>query len=562
MIAPEIKKKAEVWMQPPFDEATRNEVARLMQKEDELTEAFYQDLEFGTGGLRGILGVGTNRMNIYTVGMATQGFANYLSKACSKEGWNKRVAVAYDVRHGSAQFALETAKIFAANGFEVYIFTGMRPTPLLSFTVRQKKCCGGVMVTASHNPKEYNGYKAYGADGGQLVSPHDHLVIDEVRKITSYDMVKREGGDGLIHYVDAELEEAYMQALSALRNGDLSDKARQNLKIVYTPLHGTGMTMVPKALRAWGFEQVCAVPEQMWPDGDFPYAASPNPEEQAAMNASMALAAKLKADLVMATDPDADRIGLGVPDGKGGYQLLNGNQTAALVTDYLLRRTKNHKLARYVVKTIVTTEMLKDMAEAQGAHCYDVLTGFKYIAEVLSEQEGKTFFVGGGEESYGYLAADFVRDKDAVMTACVIADMAAEAVESGKSVVQLLEDCYRRYGLYVQALVSLTKKGRSGSEEIKAMMAAFRSNPPQTLGEETVCEVRDYAQGFKGLPPADVLQFFTAQGGKVTVRPSGTEPKIKFYFEVKAPWREGMSMDEQTAALNNRISALKTALGL
>ena len=549
-------------MQPPFDEATRNEVARLMQKEDELTEAFYQDLEFGTGGLRGILGVGTNRMNIYTVGMATQGFANYLSKACNKEGWNKRVAVAYDVRHGSAQFALETAKIFAANGFEVYIFTGMRPTPLLSFTVRQKKCCGGVMVTASHNPKEYNGYKAYGADGGQLVSPHDHLVIDEVRKITSYDMVKREGGDGLIHYVDAELEEAYMQALAALRNADLSDKARQNLKIVYTPLHGTGMTMVPKALRAWGFEQVCAVPEQMWPDGDFPYAASPNPEEQAAMNASMALAAKLKADLVMATDPDADRIGLGVPDGKGGYQLLNGNQTAALVTDYLLRRTKNHKLARYVVKTIVTTEMLKDMAEAQGAHCYDVLTGFKYIAEVLSEQEGKTFFVGGGEESYGYLAADFVRDKDAVMTACVIADMAAEAVESGKSVVQLLEDCYRRYGLYVQALVSLTKKGRSGSEEIKAMMASFRSNPPKTLGEETVCEVRDYAQGFKGLPPADVLQFFTAQGGKVTVRPSGTEPKIKFYFEVKALWREGMSMDEQTAALNSRISALKTALGL
>lgn len=549
-------------MQPPFDEATRNEVARLMQKEDELTEAFYQDLEFGTGGLRGILGVGTNRMNIYTVGMATQGFANYLSKACSQEGWNKRVAVAYDVRHGSAQFALETAKIFAANGFEVYIFTGMRPTPLLSFTVRQKQCCGGVMVTASHNPKEYNGYKAYGADGGQLVSPHDHLVIDEVRKITSYDMVKREGGDGLIHYVDAELEEAYMQALSALRNGDLSDKARQNLKIVYTPLHGTGMTMVPKALRAWGFEQVCAVPEQMWPDGDFPYAASPNPEEQAAMNASMALAAKLKADLVMATDPDADRIGLGVPDGKGGYRLLNGNQTAALVTDYLLRRTKNHKLPRYVVKTIVTTEMLKDMAEAQGAHCYDVLTGFKYIAEVLSEQEGKTFFVGGGEESYGYLAADFVRDKDAVMTACVIADMAAEAVDSGKSVVQLLEDCYRRYGLYVQALVSLTKKGRSGSEEIKAMMASFRSNPPQTLGEEMVCEVRDYAQGFKGLPPADVLQFFTAQGGKVTVRPSGTEPKIKFYFEVKAPWREGMSMGEQTAALNHRISALKTALGL
>ena len=561
MIAPEIKKKAEAWMQAPYDEATRKAVADLMAKEDDLTEAFYKDLEFGTGGLRGILGVGTNRMNSYTVGMATQGFANYLSAACGKEGWEKRVAVAYDVRHGSAQFALETAKIFAANGFEVYIFTGMRPTPLLSFAVRYKHCCGGVMVTASHNPKEYNGYKAYGADGGQLVCPHDKAVIEEVRKITSYDLVKREGGAGLIHYVDAEIEEAYMQALEALRSPQVSAQARRDVKIVYTPLHGTGMTMVPKALRAWGFEQVCAVPEQMWPDGDFPYAASPNPEEKPAMSAGMALAATLKADIVMATDPDADRIGIGVPDGQGGYRLLNGNQTAALVTDYLLRRAAD-KPNRYVVKTIVTTEMLKDMAEAQGARCYDVLTGFKYIAEVLAEQEGKAFFVGGGEESYGYLAADFVRDKDAVMTACVIAEMVAAAVAEGKSVMQLLEDTYRRYGLYVQALVSLTKKGRSGSEEIQRMMAEYRTNPPAQIGGETVCEVRDYAKGFQGLPPADVLQFFTEQGGKVTVRPSGTEPKIKFYFEVKAPWREGRPLVEQEAALNARIDALKAALQL
>ncbi|MDE5703383.1 MAG: phospho-sugar mutase, partial [Bacteroidales bacterium] len=402
-------------------------------------------------------------------------------------------AVAYDVRHGSAEFALETAKIFAANGFEVYIFTGMRPTPLLSFAVRYKQCCGGVMVTASHNPKEYNGYKAYGADGGQLVSPHDKAVIAEVRKITSYELVKREGGDGLIHYVDAEIEEAYMQALDGLRSPEVAASAREAVKIVYTPLHGTGMTMVPKALRAWGFEQVIAVPEQMWPDGDFPYAASPNPEEQAAMSAGMALAAKLQADVVMATDPDADRIGLGVPDGQGGYRLLNGNQTAALVTDYLLRRAKG-KPNPYVVKTIVTTEMLKDMAEAQGVRCYDVLTGFKYIAEVLAVEEGKGFFVGGGEESYGYLAADFVRDKDAVMTACVIAEMVASAVAEGKGVMQLLEETYSRYGLYAQALVSLTKKGRSGTEEIQRMMADFRANPPKRLGEETVCETRDYAQ--------------------------------------------------------------------
>lgn len=548
-------------MQAPYDEVTREAVARLMPQEDELTEAFYKDLEFGTGGLRGILGVGTNRMNRYTVGMATQGFANYLSAACGKEGWQKRVAVAYDVRHGSAEFALETAKIFAANGFEVYIFTGMRPTPLLSFAVRYKQCCGGVMVTASHNPKEYNGYKAYGADGGQLVSPHDKAVIAEVRKITSYDLVKREGGDGLIHYVDAEIEEAYMQALEGLRSPEVSARARQAVKIVYTPLHGTGMTMVPKALRAWGFGQVVAVPEQMWPDGDFPYAASPNPEEQAAMSAGMALAAKLQADVVMATDPDADRIGLGVPDGKGGYRLLNGNQTAALVTDYLLRRAKG-KPNPYVVKTIVTTEMLKDMAEAQGVHCYDVLTGFKYIAEVLAEQEGKGFFVGGGEESYGYLAADFVRDKDAVMTACVIADMVASAVADGKSVMQLLEETYSRYGLYAQALVSLTKKGRSGTEEIQRMMADFRANPPKRLGEETVRETRDYAQGFQGLPPSDVLQFYTEEGGKVTVRPSGTEPKIKFYFEVKAPWQVGKPLAEQEAVLNRRIDMLKAALSL
>ncbi len=548
-------------MQAPYDEATREAVERLMRQEDELTEAFYKDLEFGTGGLRGILGVGTNRMNRYTVGMATQGFANYLAAACGREGWRKRVAVAYDVRHGSAEFALETAKIFAANGFEVYIFTGMRPTPLLSFAVRYKQCCGGVMVTASHNPKEYNGYKAYGADGGQLVSPHDKAVIAEVRKITSYDLVKREGGAGLIHYVDAEIEEAYMQALEGLRSPAVSAAARKAVKIVYTPLHGTGMTMVPKALRAWGFEHVCAVPEQMWPDGDFPYAASPNPEEQAAMSAGMALAAELKADVVMATDPDADRIGLGVPDGQGGYRLLNGNQTAALVTDYLLRRAKD-KPNPYVVKTIVTTEMLKDMADAQGVRCYDVLTGFKYIAEVLAEQEGRGFFVGGGEESYGYLAADFVRDKDAVMTACVIAEMVAAAVAEGKSVMQLLEEMYGRYGLYMQALVSLTKKGRSGSEEIQRMMADFRANPPRRLGDETVCEVRDYAQGFQGLPPADVLQFFTEEGGKVTVRPSGTEPKIKFYFEVKAPWQAGKPLSEQEAGLNRRIDALKAALDL
>lgn len=565
MVNAEIKTKAESWMREPYDEKTRRHVSEMMLNEDELVDSFYKDLEFGTGGLRGLLGSGSNRVNIYTIGLANQGFANYLNIACQKEKWAKKVAVSYDVRHGSSQFALETAKTFAANGFEVYIFTGMRPTPLLSFAVRYLNCCGGVMITASHNPKEYNGYKAYGSDGCQLVYPHDERVMEEVRKITSYEMVKKEDGEENIHYVDAEIEDAYMQCLEELKSSAVSEKAKENIKIVYTPLHGTGMTMVPKALKQWGFKNIWAVAEQMWPDGDFPYAASPNPEEKKAMEMAMVLASKVKADIVMATDPDADRIGLGIPDGKGGYILINGNQTAALLTDYLLRR-KGVRLDpskdKYIVKTIVTTEMLKDMAESHGVKCYDVLTGFKYIGEVLKEQEGKSIFIGGGEESYGYLAGDFVRDKDAVMTACIAAEMVAEARERGVSVLGLLDEMYKKYGLYVEALSSLTKKGISGGEEIRKMMEGFRKNPPSEIGNESVVEIRDYLNGYNSLPKADVIQFFTKQGSKVTVRPSGTEPKIKFYFGVKAQWIDGKTRVEQEIILNGRINCFKQSLGL
>ena len=410
-----IRQRAELWTKPPYDEKTRLAVQALLEgNETECADAFYRDLEFGTGGLRGILGVGTNRMNMYVVALATQGFANYLAKQCQEEKLEKRVAVSYDCRNGSSEFALTTAKVFAANGFKVFLFTAMRPTPVLSFAVRHYGCCGGVMVTASHNPKEYNGYKAYGKDGGQLVAPHDKNVMAEVAAIKDLSEVKMQGGEANIVYVDEEADNAYLEKVCALSLDRESVRKQKDLKIIYTPLHGTGMTMVPRALRRWGFENVLCVPEQMVPDGDFSTVASPNPEERAAMMPAIELAKREQAQLVIATDPDADRVGVAIADGKGDFILLNGNQTGSVLVYYLLNRWKAAGRItgkEYVVKTIVTTELIKAMAEKNGVECFDVLTGFKYIAEVIGKLEGKKTFIGGGEESYGYLAGEFVRDK-------------------------------------------------------------------------------------------------------------------------------------------------------
>lgn len=561
-----IRERAEIWMRPPYDEKTRAAVREMVEtRPEECTDAFYRDLEFGTGGLRGVLGVGTNRMNSYVVALATQGFANYLDRQCREEGLEKRVAVSYDCRNGSSEFALTTARVFSANGFRVYLFTGMRPTPVLSFAVRHYGCCGGVMVTASHNPKEYNGYKAYGKDGGQLVSPHDRNVMKEVAAIRSIGDVKMEGGESNIVYVDEELDNAYLEKVSTLSFSAGSIARQKKMKIVYTPLHGTGMTMVPRALRRWGFDNVICVPSQMVPDGDFSTVASPNPEEQAAMRPAIELAMREKAQLVIATDPDADRVGVAIADGKGGFVLLNGNQTGSVLVYYLLNKWKEAGRIsgkEYVVKTIVTTELIKDMAVKSGVECYDVLTGFKYIAEVIGALEGEKTFIGGGEESYGYLSGDFVRDKDAVIACCLIAEMAADAACRNESFMDILSSLYREYGFYNESLVSLSRKGMGGAAEIRAMMENFRLAPPVSIGGEKVVEVRDYKSGYGNLPPSDVLQFFTEAGSKITVRPSGTEPKIKFYFGTKTPWKEDVGLTEQVEEARKRVEAFKRDLGL
>lgn len=561
-----IRKKAMAWTLAPYDEATRKAVRDLLDNhEDECMDAFYKDLEFGTGGLRGVLGVGSNRMNSYVVALATQGFANYLQKQCDSEGLGRKVAVSYDCRNGSSEFALTTARVFAANGFEVYLFTGMRPTPVLSFAVRYFGCCGGVMITASHNPKEYNGYKAYGSDGGQLVAPHDKNVMLEVGKLKDISEVKMTGGENRIHYIDEEVDNAYLEQVRQLSLSPESIAARKDMCIVYTPLHGTGMTMVPRALRRWGFCNVVCVPSQMVPDGNFSTVASPNPEERVAMQPALDLARQVGAQLVIATDPDADRVGVAISDGKGDYILLNGNQTGSVLVNYLLRKWKESgklKDSDYVVKTIVTTELIKEMSVKNGVECFDVLTGFKYIGEVIGKLEGKRRFIGGGEESYGYLAGEFVRDKDAVIACCLIAEMAAEAACRNESFMDILCSLYKEYGFYKEALISLSKKGMSGAQEIRDMMTRFRNQPPVSLGGEKVIEVRDYKSGYQNLPSSDVLQFFTEGGSKITVRPSGTEPKIKFYIGLKLAWDEHLDYFSQDSLAQERISAIKSDLGI
>ncbi len=569
-----VKQRAQEWLTDAFDEATRQEVKRLLEgDEKELVDAFYRDLEFGTGGLRGIMGAGTNRMNIYTVGRATQALANYLKKTFASLNPIK-VAVAHDSRNNSRLFAETTARIFAANGIQVYLFDNLRPTPELSFTIRHFGCQSGVVITASHNPKEYNGYKAYWNDGGQVVPPHDKNIIEEVGRTTFSD-IRWSGNDHLIHIIGSEIDEVYTDKIKSLSLSPEIVKQYSDIKIVYTPIHGTGVKLVPMALAKYGFTNIIHVPEQDIPDGNFPTVKSPNPEESAAMTLAIEKARQTGAELVMATDPDADRVGIAVKY-NDDFILLNGNQTGSLLIYYLLTRWhENKKLTgkEYVVKTIVTTDLIADIARKFKVDCYEVLTGFKYIAEIIRENEGKKTFIGGGEESYGYLAGEFVRDKDAVMACALIAEAYAWAKSQNKSMFDILLEMYVNFGFYKESLVNVTKKGKEGQEEIARMMENYRQQPPRSLGGSEVVKIYDYqnstVKDAKGniidtlkLPKSNVLQFVTADGSKITVRPSGTEPKIKFYFSVKTTMSSVAEYAKLNAQATERIQVIARELGL
>ena len=538
-----IKNRAEAWLKPPYDEATQEEVRQMLDKDPTaLTDAFYRDLDFGTGGLRGIMGAGTNRVNKYTFGMATQGLANYLKKTV--EG-PPRVVISHDSRHNSRLFAEQTAEILSANGIEAWLFPDLRPTPLLSFAIRYLNCHSGIMITASHNPPEYNGYKVYWSDGGQLVPPHDKNVIEEVRQVKP-EAVNYAADRSLIKEVGDDLEAAYLEELKGI---SLSQSGKDQLHIVYTSIHGTAASMLPKAFAATGFVHVDNVPEQDEPDGDFPTVESPNPEEAAALKMAVDRASTTGADLVIGCDPDADRVGIAVRTEIGQLVLLNGNQTASVLIYYLLSQWKNAgKLngKQFIAETIVTTDLLQEMAKDFRVECPLCLTGFKWIAQLIREREGSLQFIGGGEESYGYLVGDFVRDKDAIGSAVMIAEAAAWAKANGSSFYGLLHDIYLKYGYYYESLKSITKKGKAGAEEIQAMMKRLREQPPAALGGSKVTIVRDYQISEEkdlisgkvtsiDLPASNVLQFITEDGYKVTARPSGTEPKIKFYIGLKHP---------------------------
>jgi phosphoglucomutase len=542
-----IIERAEKWLTGNYDQETKEQVQRLLNDNStELTDAFYKDLEFGTGGLRGIMGVGTNRMNKYTVGMATQGLANYMKKMFT--GKNEiAIAIAYDSRRNNTFFANITADVMSANGIRVFLFEDLRPVPELSFTIRHLKCQAGVVITASHNPPEYNGYKAFWEDGGQLLSPHDKNVIAEVNKIKSLDDVNFTRDESHITIIGAEIDKEYLKSITSLSLSPDIIKKHQDLKIVYTPIHGSGVKLVPAALRNFGFKNIIHVPEQDTPDGNFSTVKSPNPEEPAALTMALKKAEEVDADLVMATDPDADRVGIAVKNNKNEFVLLNGNESATLLIYYLLsawKRSGKITGKEYIVKTIVTSEILKEMADAYGVECFDTLTGFKYIAQKIGELEGIKQFIGGGEESYGYLVGDFVRDKDAVISCCMIAETAAWAKEQGKTLYELLPEIYLEFGFYKEKLISVVKKGKQGAAEIQQMMENFRDNPPRTVNGSELILIKDYLQQKEtdlvdqkvrpiDLPKSNVLQFFLKDGSKISIRPSGTEPKIKFYFGVR-----------------------------
>ncbi len=580
------RQRVDQWLSGNYDADTKASIQHLIDSGNtaELTDAFYRDLEFGTGGLRGVLGVGSNRMNRYTVGAATQGLSNYILSAFPGEDIS--VAIAYDSRRMSPEFARLVADIFTANGINVYLFSALRPTPELSFAIRQLGCQSGIVVTASHNPPEYNGYKVYWNDGGQVVSPHDKGIIAEVSKITSVDAIKFEGVPERIQLIDEEIDAPYVERLKSNAVNPDAIRRQADLNIVYTPIHGTGITLVPRTLEALGFTNVHIVEEQAVPDGNFPTVKSPNPEERAAMQLALDLANKLDADLIMATDPDADRVGAGARNHHGEFELLNGNQMASLIIYYLLNAWRDAgKLTgkEFVAKTIVTTDLIDRICERYGVNCYNTLTGFKYIAEVIRELEGKEQFIGGGEESYGYLIGDFVRDKDAVASCAMIAELTASAKDRGLSLFDLLMAMYQENGFYYEALVSLTKKGKTGAEEIQQMMADFRANPPQEIAGSPVVRVDDYKSlirrefgrldaqteqsttiksGSMGIESSNVLQFFTADGTKVSARPSGTEPKIKFYVSVVEPLASKEAFDDTYAQLKAKVQRVVDELQL
>ena len=566
----EARAKSEEWLRSKsLDKASKSAIRNL--SEEELNDSFYKNLEFGTGGLRGIMGIGSNKINRYTIGMATQGFANYLLK--SARG-NVSVAIAHDSRNNSKEFAKITADVFSANGIKVYLFEELRPTPELSFAIRHLKCSGGVVLTASHNPKEYNGYKAYGADGGQLVSPHDKNVMNEVSKISSIDEVKFDSNPELIESIGENVDSEYLKMINQLTLSEKSIKNQKNLKIVFSPIHGTGITLIPRALKEMGFTNVHVVDQQSKPDGNFPTVVYPNPEEEEAMSMALEEARSINADLVMATDPDADRVGIAVKNTRGEFQLLNGNQTGALLVFYLLSQNqqKGFEGNEFVAKTIVTTELIREIADGFNINCYDTLTGFKFIAELIGRLEGKEVFIGGGEESYGYMIGDKVRDKDAVASCCVLAEMAAWSAENKKSLFEMLIEINQKYGLYHESLKSITKKGMQGATEIQEMMKIFRSNPPEKLADSAIMVINDYQKGIKtyladgateklDFPESNVLQFITEDESKISIRPSGTEPKIKFYFSVKATegWKDYF---EEIKSLKNKTHKLLIDLGL
>ena len=556
---------ADRWLNGCIDESTKQEILRMREENpEEFNDAFYRTLEFGTGGLRGIMGLGTNRMNFITVSMTTQGFCNYIKQ--KKTQGEVRCVISHDSRNNSRNFALTTARVMAANGFKVFLFEDMRPTPELSFAVRELKADAGVMITASHNPKEYNGYKAYWNDGAQLTAPDDELVIEQVNKITDISQVKTQQGDENITIIGKDIDQVYIDRVKSLSldNGYIS--RNKGLKIVYTPLHGTGIKLIPQALKAYGFDNVSIVEPQAVADGNFPTCVSPNPEEPAALELGLQQAQRENADILLATDPDADREALAVKKKNREWILLNGNQTASLFTYYLLKRwSEEGRLTgnQYIIKTIVTTELVRKIAESFNVECYDTLTGFKHIAAKIKSMEGKKEYIGGGEESFGYLIGDFVRDKDSVSGCCILAEMAAYASDKGQTLYDMFLDIYAQYGFYQEKQVSIVRKGQSGAEEIKAMMTTFRTNPHTSLAGEKVERIADYLECEKtGLPSSNVLQYFLSDGSKVSVRPSGTEPKIKFYFSICSKFEAPSLYEQKQTEAMQKIETLKHEMGL
>ena len=573
-----VRSKAQGWLTDSYDEETRAQVQALLDSEDptELIECFYKDLEFGTGGLRGIMGVGSNRMNIYTVGAATQGLSNYLKQEFAELDQIK-VVIGHDCRNNSRKFAEISADIFSANGIKVYLFESLRPTPEMSYAIRKLGCQSGIILTASHNPKEYNGYKAYWNDGAQMIAPHDKNTIAEVNKIRNASDIQFKGNPDLIEIIGEEIDAPYIEDLTKISLSPEAIARHKDMKIVYTPIHGTGVKLVPRALAAYGFTNIIHVPEQDVVSGDFPTVISPNPEEPAALAMAVEKAKEMDAELVMASDPDADRVGAAVKNDKGEWVLLNGNQTALMFVYYLITRWKELGKIQgkeYIVKTIVTTETIKTIAERNGVEIYDVYTGFKWIANVMRMNEGKKSYIGGGEESYGFLCEDFVRDKDAVSACVILAEIAAWAKDQGLTLYQLLQKIYVEYGFSKEKGISVVKKGKSGAEEIEAMMKQFRQNPLQEIAGSKVSLFLDYAT-LKGIDylagetisldmptTSNVLQYFTEDGTKISIRPSGTEPKIKFYCEVHSTVKDASELPAADAAAAAKIEAIKASLGI